>query len=514
MQVHKLRSWFIVISLLLIPAGAILASAPPADTRAATTYIQIDGGDEDHSCAITSGNELRCWGNNHRRVLGVDSTWIVASTVPLSVEGLDPTILQVSAGRSHSCAVDTHAYAWCWGDNHDGALGNGGNESSDTPVQVSGSIAFEQISAGTDLTCALDTGGKAYCWGFGELGQIGNGQYASTNLPTAVTGLAANTRAIAVGGSHACAINDFGGAVCWGFNYYGQLGDGTNTMKNLPATVLWDESDFVQLSAGSNFTCGLTEDGAVKCWGYNGAGQLGNGTNSNSNVPVDVIGMDSGVEAIAAGFAHVCALKGEQIWCWGSNYDGELGDGTYGGYQSTPVQVQGLTGFRLGGVAASGGYSCALTEFGRIKCWGSNFDGQLGAGTYSEYSTTPLNVVATEGTISGAVLYPGFDRDEPLWNTIYVRAALTPGGPAVLTAPVYPGYVYLFKDLTPGSYYVGAFMDLDDSGPVPGDHEYLTWYDGNMDGTPDPLVLTSELEIRGINIILQRGLVYLPVIVR
>src|ERR1700735_976713 len=215
-------------------------------------------------------------------------------------------------------------------------------------------------------------------------------------------------RSIATGAGHMCAVTDTGGLECWGWNYYGQLGVGTDTGPNVcgygdeypigcaiyPTAVKGLGSGVSAVAAGYAGMCALTTAGAVKCWGYNAVGALGDGTTTGpeecgeypiacSTVPVPVTGLQSGVSAIAAGWEHACALLDTgEVKCWGSNGDGTLGDGTTTD-SSTPVTVQLPSGAKVPEIATGGGYqTCALMSEGGVLCWGSNRTGQLGDGSY------------------------------------------------------------------------------------------------------------------------------------
>lgn len=186
-----------------------------------------------------------------------------------------------------------------------------------------------------------------------------------------------------------------GGVQCWGNNEHGQLGDGTTTQRLTPVDVRGLMSGVSAIAAGAEHTCALTTTGGVKCWGTNEAGQLGNGAGGQGNdrsVPVDVLGLTSGVSAIAAGGLHTCALiqGAGGIKCWGYNGLGQLGDGTRAN-RSTPVDASGLGG-GIDAVSAGWGHTCAPTAEGGVKCWGDNFYGQLGDGLDGN-RPTPVDVV-------------------------------------------------------------------------------------------------------------------------
>jgi alpha-tubulin suppressor-like RCC1 family protein len=178
-----------------------------------------------------------------------------------------------------------------------------------------------------------------------------------------------HVRKIVTGTTHKCGLTDSGGVKCWGYNYYGQLGDNTTVSRTIPGDVSGLVSNVTDIAAGNLHTCALTAAGGVKCWGYNFYGQLGDGGITQTLAPVNVLGLSNGVVAIATGFFHTCALTSAGgVKCWGHNTDGELGDGTVE-QRAAPVFAAGLT---TGAVAISAGdlHSCAKTEARGVKCWG------------------------------------------------------------------------------------------------------------------------------------------------
>ena len=353
-----------------------------------------------HTCALMTTGSVKCWGQNQYGRLG-DGTNISRNS-PVDVSGLN-TAAALSAGNAHTCAVTTTGGVKCWGYNGAGQVGDGTEINKNVPVDVSGlSSGITAISAGssggTNHACALTTTGGVKCWGWNGSGQVGDGTNDDKKIPTDVSGLTSGITAISAGGGHTCALTTAGGVKCWGFNEYGAVGDATNINKNTPVDVTGLTSGITAISAGGNHTCVVTTAGGVKCWGDNGLGALGNGTDVSANMPVDVNGLSSGVTAVSAGKRHTCALTATGgVKCWGYNFDGQLGDGTNVN-KNSPVDVSGLSN-GVKAISVGGGHSCALTTAGGVKCWGLNNTGELGNGSYNAQNRP----VSVNGLSSGVV---------------------------------------------------------------------------------------------------------------
>lgn len=249
-------------------------------------------------------------------------------------------------------------------------------------------IAPTQLSAGGSHSCVVIDDGTALCWGGNEFGELGIGSASTSGTPTAKPVVAlTGAKSIAAGGTFTCALLVDQTVKCWGRNKEGQLGNGTNNTSFIPVPVS-NLTAVVALSAGYDYACAVLEGDTAKCWGNNSSGQLGDGSTTSSSLPVDVQGITN-VAGIAAGFNATCVRLSTDgsARCWGDNKYGQLGNGT-GANSISPVKVIGLTT----AVAIDAFYSampdfvdmdkygsfCAVLADGTLKCWGSNNLGELG----------------------------------------------------------------------------------------------------------------------------------------
>jgi alpha-tubulin suppressor-like RCC1 family protein len=377
-------------------AATMSGPTPPVDVNglAGGATAIVAGGF--HTCASVTGGGLQCWGQNGNGQLG--NSLAIRRLAPVDVNGLTGGVTAISTNGDHTCALMGAGGVKCWGYNDSGQLGDGTDLDRHMPVDVSGPAGgVTAIAAGGGHTCAISTGGGVWCWGRNVHGQLGDGTWVGRLTPVAVSGLTGGVKGISAGGwAHTCALTAGGGVQCWGSDYFGQLGDGAADERNTPADVSGLTDGVMAISAGVGHTCALTTQGGVKCWGYNGSGQLGDGTTYGRSTPVDVNGL-AGVTAISAGHGHTCALTASGgVKCWGNNFEGELGNGSTTD-SLTPVPVNGLAG---GVTAVSAGtyHTCALLAGGGVKCWGWNRDGQLGDGTTTD-RLTPTNVSGLAGRV-------------------------------------------------------------------------------------------------------------------
>jgi alpha-tubulin suppressor-like RCC1 family protein len=376
-------------------ASGALTNAVSSKFNVNLTFTQIEAGTE-HTCGRTA-NGTYCWGTNGNGQLGTITGNTSTDSIPSLVRG-GLVFASVTTGNSHTCALTSAGAAYCWGYGGQGQLGNNALTSSDVPVAVQqGALVFASISAGGSHTCAITTqtgaAGSAtdrqvYCWGYNGQGQIGDG--GALNNPTrylvptrVVDPLRTTTRAtqLSLGANHTCARALDNNIYCWGYNYYGQLGNAAiipNGPSSTTPVVVSGGYTWTSVSAGNIHTCGIrvvhASSNPVMCWGYNGSGQLGNGNNTAFSTPQEVSNLNW--VAVTAGPDHSCAiLSGGSAYCWGYNGYGQLGDDSFTTI-NTPVQVNGTNVF----VALDAGYyhTCGRTA-SAVLCWGANWSGQLGS---------------------------------------------------------------------------------------------------------------------------------------
>ena len=288
-----------------------------------------------HSCGLTSGGEAYCWGQNNKGQIG-DGTTNNTRATPVAVAG-GATYRTLRAGGRHTCGLSGGGRLSCWGENGSGQLGDGTTSGRTRPTPVP-DLTFTDVAAGGSHTCGIATDGKTYCWGDGFSGQIGYGQLSTESNPVEVDAAGVKFAKIYAGGAHTCALTAAGKAYCWGDNRAAQIGDGSNNDRTKPVEVGTGMS-FEELSLGTSHTCGRTGGGAIYCWGANGKGQLGDGTKGNRARPVRV-GVEGTFTSITAGGTHTCAASATQALCWGENARGQLGDGSLAA-RPTPAPVVG-----------------------------------------------------------------------------------------------------------------------------------------------------------------------------
>jgi alpha-tubulin suppressor-like RCC1 family protein len=265
---------------------------------------------------------------------------------------------------------------------------------SSTPTTVLGLAGAVSLAAGEGHTCAVISDGTARCWGWNLYGQLGDGGEVSSLTPIPVPGLS-GVASLVAGAAHTCALLNDGSVTCWGWNGHGQAGNTNGNFTRSPAPIA-GFAGVRELAAGFAFNCARMDDGAARCWGLNELGQLGDGTTVETAIPTAVSGL-TGVASISAGWSHACArLADQSVKCWGYNRYGQLGNGTS---LDSPVAVavSGLSG--VASLDAGYFHTCAALSGGQARCWGGNFYGQLGDGTLVD-AAVPVGVAGVESVAS------------------------------------------------------------------------------------------------------------------
>lgn len=330
--------------------------------------------------------ESSAGGGNEFGQLGDGTTF--TRTTPVDVSGLTKGVRAIAIGNWHSCVLTLSGGVKCWGSNSDGQLGDGSTIDRSTPVDVSGlTTGVKAIVVGAVSTCALTLSGGVKCWGWKNTYAEGGDVMSNKRLtPETINELTSGVEAIANGTAHTCILTSAGGVKCWGSNGEGQLGDGTTIKRAMPVDVIGLTSGVTAIAASGYQTCALTSSGGVKCWGINIEGTLGDGMAANYTTPVDIAGLISGVSIIDMSGSHICVLTlDDGVKCWGDNRQGQLGDGTTA-QQSVPMDIKGLEK-EIIDIATGSLHTCVLTSEAKIKCWGANFAGQLGDGTTTQRIT-------------------------------------------------------------------------------------------------------------------------------
>ncbi|HXY48305.1 MAG TPA: putative Ig domain-containing protein [Terriglobales bacterium] len=363
-----------------------VAVAVLVDNLSAQGAVRISANESSNTCALLANGTAECWGFDSQDELGNGAT--TNSSTPVAMTVLSG-MKALANSAVDTCALLPDGTVRCWGLNQNGELGNGTMIDSLTPVQVTNLSGVKAIASGGEFTCALLSDGTVQCWGLNQNGQLGTGTSTDSSTPVVVSGLS-GVKAIAAGDSHACALIADGSMQCWGDNEYGALGNGTSDgvppFGLSPPVAVTGLSGVTAIAAGADHSCALYVNGGVFCWGYNEGGQLGNGNNSDSSTPQEVLSGTLMKSLALSGFSS-CTLSADgTAQCWGDNSWGQLGDGTTVS-SNTPMAVTGLTGAMS--VVAGTYHVCVLLANGTVQCWGANVYGQLGNGTITT-SDTPV----------------------------------------------------------------------------------------------------------------------------
>ena len=393
-MICPLRVWGVMLlgGITLIAWGCGEDAEPPtvpeetptlAVTSAAPlSFRQLSAGVY-HTCGVTTDDRAYCWGENR--------------LAPAPVSG-GLRFLEVNAGQpdrfdeSITCGVTTDLHGYCWGKDL-------------VPSEIPGGRRFRQLSVGVEYICGVNPLDVAFCWGVNnQWGQLGTGG-GNIATPVRVAG-GLRFRRVFTAATHTCGTTTDDRAYCWGWNNFGQLGVGPNstTINRTKPTAVLGGLRFRQVKPASGYptgiqfpevdgpaySCGVTTDDRLYCWGGGGA-PLGSAS-GGSKTPIPVAAGGRLFDFVHPGLLHACALTTfNNAFCWGNNEFGQLGTGSTN-FSTTPVRVSGGLKFVSLTVAPTGWHTCGVTADHRAYCWGRNYSGGLGDGTQTN-RLTPTAVV-------------------------------------------------------------------------------------------------------------------------
>ena len=338
-----------------------------------------------HTCALDTDGRAYCWGDNTSGQLG-DGTIAGSSEPPRlrpqAVSG-NYRFAALQSGAFHTCGLVSDGTAYCWGSNGNSRLGTEISGSSPVPTPVTGDVRFAAITLGDRHTCAVALTGYAYCWGNNLRGELGDATTDERRMPTAVAGNHTFT-SISAGYEHTCGLVAGGAAYCWGADYDGALGapetdvcvtGTTSTPCNRTPTPVSGDLRFTSISSRHETTCAQAIDGSTYCWGYNSFGQVGDGTRFSRPAPTHVA---TGERFVFVGTAATtsCGLTGDgSAFCWGN----PRVENQTQVFDLVPAALPG--GFRFRVLELGVHTTCGVTMAGTPLCWGLNSHGQVGDGT-------------------------------------------------------------------------------------------------------------------------------------
>ncbi len=371
-----------------------------------------------HSIAIANNGTLWAWGSNSHGQLGTGTS--NDSNIPVQV-GTANNWVSIAVGSNYTVALRSTGVLgysntlWAWGINTYGQLGDGTLINKNVPIQIGTNTKWTQISASPQHVMAINdtnplliTGSKTL-WGWGEnsLGQLGNGITPDQTTPIQI-GTAIDWGQVSAGGFYSVAQKVDGRLFAWGSNFYGQLGINSTANTTIRTQIGTDADWSSNFVAGSGFTLAIKNNGTLWAWGENSLGQLGNGSTTDSLLPIQ-IGTNNDWAKVDSGNAHSIALKtiDGAVYTWGNNSVGQLGIGT------NNVSIsRNLIAYNTTAISAGGNVGYLLKSEGILQSWGNNYSGQLGIGTFSNLNiptpiTCPTSLgIKNQAEVLKVVLFP------------------------------------------------------------------------------------------------------------
>lgn len=337
----------VLVSFCLMACGGAASEEDRSGQREGRDVAAIAIGDTS-TCTMSTSGHVECDGRN---------------------AGIEDAIA-ISVGHNHACAVRHGGRVACFGTNDHGQLGDGTSVSREEPIDLEGLADVVGVSAGFNRTCAWTSAGDALCWGTSEYDPHRMIEEPRDVLVPHKLELA-RVKSIALGSFHGCALIDDGTVRCWGANYFGQLGDGTELPRETPVAA--HVIRVKEIAAGTHHTCALLEVGIVQCWGADLVGQLGEASTTpgqHRTEPTDIPGLRR-VRSLVAASDHTCVLVEGRTAprCWGYNDVGQVSPGKP--YIVRPVTIpSGIDDVRA--IASGANRTCAVRVDGEVKCWGDS----------------------------------------------------------------------------------------------------------------------------------------------
>jgi alpha-tubulin suppressor-like RCC1 family protein len=373
--------------------GLAAANTTRALTGQGALVTQVLSGTS-HTCALYDSGHVKCWGRDDVGQLGDDAA-LADSATPVLVSGIT-TATQIAAGANHTCARLSDSNVQCWGSDSNGQLGDSAAiADSATPVAVSGLTTAVSIGAGDRHSCAFISATSIKCWGADDVGQLGNGATTGNQgVPFAASGIASAADVVSggPGSNHTCYRRSDNALRCFGSDSNGQLGNNTALANQVSRVTVSGVANASAIRLGATHTCAMLTDATMKCWGSDASGQLGENDGSAVNEPVPIVASGvTSVSSLALGQNHTCYRDtSSNVKCFGADASGELGNGDPLAGSEAADSVSGVT--TATSIGSGGAHSCIVLSTGVVQCWGDNGYSEIGDGTTTERSA-PVNVL-------------------------------------------------------------------------------------------------------------------------